>query len=110
MNSRSSLLQTFLARFDQLKAAAGNNPNALLTFDQTTDEIRIARTLWRQRGNLVAEAGSAIQPMQTALIEMNMQLSHVLSDISGVSGMAIIGAILNGDAIPGSWPRWPSPA
>jgi transposase len=67
---------------------------------QPTDEIRIARTLWRQRGNLVAEAGSAIQRMQKALIEMNVQLSHVLSDISGVSGMAIIGAILNGERDP----------
>ena len=31
---------------------------------QPTDEIRIARTLWRHRGNLVAEASSAIQRMQ----------------------------------------------
>ena len=31
---------------------------------QPTDEIRIARTLWRHRGNLVAEAGSVIQRMQ----------------------------------------------
>src|SRR5438046_6859237 len=28
---------------------------------QPTDEIRVARTLWRQRGNLVAEASSVIQ-------------------------------------------------
>jgi hypothetical protein len=28
---------------------------------QPTDEIRIARALWRQRGNLVAEASSVIQ-------------------------------------------------
>ncbi len=39
---------------------------------QPTDEIRVARTLWRQRGNLVAEAGSAIQRMQKILIEMNV--------------------------------------
>ena len=58
---------------------------------QPTDEIRIARTLWRQRGNLVAEASSAIQRMQKVLTEMNVQLSNVLSDISGVSGMKIIG-------------------
>src|SRR5437762_442750 len=31
---------------------------------QPTDEIRIARTLWRQRSNLVAEASSVIQRMQ----------------------------------------------
>jgi transposase len=67
---------------------------------QPTDEIRIARTLWRQRGNLVADASSAIQRMQKALIEMNVQLSSVLSDISGASGMSIIGAILEGERDP----------
>ena len=67
---------------------------------QPTDEIRIARTLWRQRGNLVAEAASAIQRMQKVLIEMNIQLSNVLSDLSGVSGMTIIGAILQGERDP----------
>ena len=76
---------------------------------QPTNEIRIARTLWRQRGNLVAEAGSTIQRMQKVLTEMNIQLSNVLSDLSGVSGMRIIGAILEGSVIPGSWPLWLGP-
>jgi transposase len=67
---------------------------------QPTDEIRIARTLWRQRGDLVAEAASCIQRMQKVLIEMNVQLSSVLSDLSGVSGMNIIGAILKGERDP----------
>lgn len=67
---------------------------------QPTDEIRVARTLWRHRGNLVAEASSTIQRMQKALIEMNVQLSNVLSDLSGVSGMRIIGAILKGQRDP----------
>jgi len=67
---------------------------------QPTDEIRIARTLWRQRGNLVAEASSVIQRMQKVLTEMNVQLSNVLSDLSGVSGMKIIGAILHGERDP----------
>lgn len=64
---------------------------------QPTGEIRTARTLWRHRGNLVAEASSTIQRMQKALTEMNIQLSTVLSDISGVSGMSIIQAILKGE-------------
>jgi transposase len=64
---------------------------------QPPDEIRVARTLWRHRGNLVAEASSAIQRMQKVCIEMNIQLSNVLSDLSGVSGMRIIGAILKGE-------------
>ncbi len=67
---------------------------------QPTDEIRIARTLWRQRSNLVAEASSVIQRMQKVLIEMNVQLSNVLSDVSGMSGMKIIGAILEGERDP----------
>src|SRR5262252_8856730 len=67
---------------------------------QPTNEIRIARTLWRQRGNLVAQAGSAIQRMLKVLTEMNIQLANVLSDLSGVSGMKIIGAILEGERDP----------
>jgi transposase len=67
---------------------------------QPSDEIRVARTLWRHRGHLVAEASSTIQRMQKALIEMNVQLSTVLSDLSGVSGMAIVGAILEGERNP----------
>ena len=72
---------------------------------QPTDEIRIARTLWRQRGNLVAQASSAIQRMQKVLIEMNVQLSSVLSDISGVSGMSMIAAILDGEHDPSTFSR-----
>lgn len=67
---------------------------------QPTDEIRIARTLWRQRSNLVAQASSAIQRIQKVLTEMNVQLSNVLSDISGVSGMTILDAILEGERDP----------
>ena len=67
---------------------------------QPSDEIRIARTLWRHRGNLVAEASSVIQRMQKVLTEMNVQLGDVLSDLSGVSGMNIIQAILKGERDP----------
>ena len=69
---------------------------------QPNDEIRVARTLWRHRGDLVAEAGSAVQRMQKALTEMNIQLSNVLSDLSGVSGMSILQAILDGERDPHS--------
>ncbi len=48
----------------------------------------------------MAQAGSAIQRMQKALIEMNIQLTNVLSDLSGVSGMAIVQAILDGQRDP----------
>jgi hypothetical protein len=42
MNGRFSRLQEFLAQFEELKAVTGNNPKALRTFDQTTDEMRTA--------------------------------------------------------------------
>lgn len=67
---------------------------------QPSDQIRVARTLWRHRGGLVAQASSTIQRMQKALTEMNIQLSNVLSDLSGASGMAIVQAILNGERDP----------
>jgi transposase len=67
---------------------------------QPSDAVRALRTLWRHRGGLVAQASSAIQRMQKALIEMNIQLSNVLSDLSGVSGMAILQAILAGERDP----------
>jgi transposase len=67
---------------------------------QPSDAVRTARTLWRHRGGLVAQASSAIQRMQKALIEMNIQLPNVLSDLSGVSGMTIVDAILEGQRDP----------
>jgi hypothetical protein len=67
---------------------------------QPSDEIRIARTLWRQRSNLVAEAASVIQRMQKVLTEMNVQLSNVLRDLSGTSGMKIVTGILEGERDP----------
>ena len=76
---------------------------------QPTHEIRIARTLWRQRANLVAEASTTIQRRQKVLTEMNVQLSNVLSDLSGVSGMNIIQAILDGERDPWTLAAWVEP-
>jgi transposase len=67
---------------------------------QPSDQIRAMRTLWRHRGGLVVQASRAIQRMHKTLVEMNIQLSHVLSDLSGVSGMAILEAILAGQRDP----------
>jgi transposase len=64
------------------------------------DEICAARTLIRHRGNLVAQAAVHIQHMQKALVQMNLRLQHVLSDLSGTSGLAIIDAILAGERDP----------
>src|SRR5437773_2894223 len=62
-----------------------------------SQEIRRMRTYWRQRNDLVRAAGRHIQRMQKALTQMNLQLANVLSDVSGVTGQAIIKAILAGE-------------
>lgn len=64
------------------------------------EEIRVLRSYLRQRENLVAAAGICIQHMQKALTEMNLQLANVISDISGVTGMAILRAIVRGERDP----------
>jgi hypothetical protein len=48
-----------------------------------------------------------IQHIQKALNEMNLHLYHVLTDISGQSGLAILDAILAGGRNPENLPRWP---
>ena len=58
------------------------------------------RTYWRQRNDLVQAAGRHIQRMQKALTQMNIQLANVLSDVSGMTGQAIIKAILAGERDP----------
>jgi transposase len=63
-------------------------------------EIRTMRTYWRQRNDLVRSAARHIQRIQKTLTQMNMQLANVLSDVSGVTGQAIIKAILAGERDP----------
>jgi transposase len=65
-----------------------------------SQEIRTMRTYWRQRSDLVRSAGRYIQRIQKTLTQMNVQLANVLSDVSGVTGQAIIGAILAGERNP----------
>src|SRR5467141_229988 len=65
-----------------------------------SQEIRTLRTYWRQRNDLVQSAGRHIQRMQKALTQMNIQLANVLTDISGMTGQAIIKAILGGQRDP----------
>ncbi len=65
-----------------------------------TEEIQVLRTYLRQRENLVAAASTCIQHMQKTLTLMNVQLANVISDISGVTGMAILRAIVGGERDP----------
>jgi len=55
------------------------------------------RTLLRHRSALVQAASEHIQHMQKSLDQMNVQIHRVLSDITGVSGLAIVDAILAGE-------------
>lgn len=64
------------------------------------DDICVLRAFMRQRDNLTRYAGSHIQHMQKALNQMNIQLHHVVSDLTGVTGMTIIRAILAGERDP----------
>lgn len=64
------------------------------------EEICVMRTLWRQRQQHIGDASRAIQHMQKALTQMNLQLANVISDISGWTGQAIIQAILHGERNP----------
>jgi transposase len=63
-------------------------------------EIRRLRTYWRQRNDLVRSASRYIQRMQKTLTQMNVQLANVLADITGMTGQAIIKAILSGERDP----------
>jgi transposase len=63
-------------------------------------EIAGLRAYLRQRERLLDYAASHIQHMQKALMQMNLQLHHVVTDITGVTGMAIIRAIVAGERDP----------
>ncbi len=65
-----------------------------------SQKIRIMKTYWRQRNDLVRSAGRHIQRIQKTLTQMNLQLANILSDISAVTGQAIVKAILAGERNP----------
>jgi transposase len=60
------------------------------------DQVCVFRSYIRQRDSLTRSASVHIQRMQKALTQMNVQLHRVVSDITGVTGMAIIRAIVAG--------------
>jgi hypothetical protein len=64
------------------------------------DHVCVLRSSLRQRAMLLTYAGQHIQHMQQALTQMNIKLQHVVSDLTGVTGMAIIRAILAGERDP----------
>ncbi len=67
---------------------------------QPDNTARKIRNISRQRSNLLQEADRHIQYMQKAMEQMNIKLSTVIADITGLSGRKIIEAILNGERDP----------
>jgi transposase len=64
------------------------------------ERVAVLRSYLRQRDRLVRLASQHILHMQKALMEMNIQLHHVLSDITGATGMRILEAIVAGQRDP----------
>ena len=64
--------------------------------------VATLRAYLRQRERLIEYSASHIQHMQKALMEMNVQLHHVVSDITGATGMRIVRAIVAGERDPGT--------
>jgi transposase len=60
-------------------------------------DVCAIRSLARHRDGLVEMATCHVQHMQKALDQMNLQLHHVIADITGTTGLAILDAILQGE-------------
>lgn len=72
-------------------------------------QIAELRAYVRQRERLLEYGASHIQHMQKALTEMNVQLHHVVTDITGTTGLRIIRAILGGERNPAVLARMRDP-
>jgi transposase len=64
------------------------------------DQVCAVRAILRHRQQLVEMAAQHVQHMQKSLPQMNLQIQHVISDITGLTGLAIIDAILAGERNP----------
>lgn len=62
--------------------------------------IRRLQDYQRLRADHISEAASQVQKMQQALERMNVKFHDVISDLTGVSGMKVIKAILAGERQP----------
>jgi transposase len=64
-------------------------------------EIRDLRDLTRQRTQIIRERATVANHIQKVLEEANIKLASVASDVLGVSGRAMIRAIIDGEDDPG---------
>jgi transposase len=63
-------------------------------------DVCVIRSIVRHRDNLVKSAASHVQHIHKSLTQMNLQIHNVISDITGVTGMAIMDAIIAGERNP----------
>jgi transposase len=107
----SKAIEVFLVNARQVKNVSGRKSDMLdcqwlrllhsygllaASFRPKAD-VAVLRSYLRHRQMLIQSAASHIQHMQKALTQMNVQIHHVLSDITGWTGMRIIRAIIDGE-------------
>jgi len=63
-------------------------------------EVCVVRAVHRQREVLLVDQASWVQRMQKSMVQMNIQLTEVLTDVMGMTGQAIIRAIVAGERDP----------
>src|SRR4051794_13320200 len=71
--------------------------------------IATLRSYLRQRERLLEGAAAHIQHMQKALTEMNLQLHHVVADVTGVTGLRILRALVAGERDPDTLAAYSDP-
>ena len=69
------------------------------SFRPTADLVAL-RTLLRHRAQLIEHRSPHVLHMQKALLQMNLQLSQALSDVTGETGQRILRAIVAGERDP----------
>lgn len=67
------------------------------------------RALQRERANLIAERTRIVQRLQKALDQMNVQVHHAVTDLTGKTGLAILRAIVAGERDPAQLARLRDP-
>jgi transposase len=73
------------------------------------ESVQALRAYHRQRQMVIRHAAAHVQHMQKALEQMNVKLTEVLSDVTGISGLRIIRAILAGRRDPQALAELASP-
>lgn len=64
------------------------------------ETVCAVRSLLRHRDGLVRAAATCVHRLHKALTQMNVQLQHVIADVTGLTGLAIVEAILGGERDP----------